>query len=120
MRESAERDFKDHGRPIVMVTGFKYLGPILISLDNNWSEVVGNLQKARKFWARMKRILGRYGASPRVSGMSFKAVVQVVLLFGLETWVMTPPMGRDLGGFQHRFSRRIIGRQPQRKVDGSW
>ena len=36
------------------------------------------------------------GASPRVSGMFFKAVVQAVLLFGSEKWVMTPHMGQAL------------------------
>ena len=30
----------------------------------------------------------------------FKAVVQAMFLFGLETWLVTPCMGRDLGGFQ--------------------
>ena len=28
----------------------------------------------------------------------FKAVVQVVLLFGSETWVVTPPHGQGPGG----------------------
>ena len=34
----------------------------------------------------------------RVSGVFFKAVVQSVLLFGAKTWVVTPRMGRVLGG----------------------
>ena len=32
----------------------------------------------------------------------FKAVVQKVLIFGLETWMMIHQMGRGLGGFQNR------------------
>ena len=43
--------------------------------------MVGNLRKAWKSWDRLLRILGREGASPRVSGMFFKAVVQAVLFF---------------------------------------
>ena len=41
----------------------------------------------------MSRILSREGAKPRVFGFFFKAVVQAVLIFGLETWVVTPGMG---------------------------
>ena len=67
-------------------------------LDDDWTSVVGNLRKARKSWARMESILGREGDIPRVSGMFLKAVVQAVLLFGSETWVITPCMGRALGG----------------------
>ena len=61
-----------------------------------------------------------WGKVARVPGMFLKVVVQEVLLFGLETWVMTPRMGRFMGGFQHRVVRRITGRQPNRQVDGSW
>ena len=35
----------------------------------------------------------------RVSGILFKVVIQVVLIFGLETWGMTPHMCRVLGIF---------------------
>ena len=48
----------------------------------------------------MMRILSREGAEPRVSVFFFKAVVQAVLLFGEETWVVTPCMVIFLGGFQ--------------------
>ena len=68
----------------------------------------------------MERILGQEGASPQVSGMFFKAVVQAVLLFDSETWVVTTRMGRALGIFQHRFTRRITGKQSKRRVYGSW
>ena len=55
---------------------------------------------------------GMVGCQPTVIGDFFKAVVQAVLLFGLETWVMTPRMVRSLGGgVQHRVARRITGRQ---------
>ena len=46
----------------------------------------------------MYRILGRDGASTRVSGMLFKVVVQAVMTFGEGMWVITPHIGRALGG----------------------
>ena len=79
--------------------------------DENCLELVGNLWKVRKIWVRMARILRQEGTSPRVFGMFFKAVVQAVLLFESYTWVITPHMGRSLGNFHHRVTRKIAGRQ---------
>jgi hypothetical protein len=71
-----------------------------------------NLCKARKSWARISCILARDGATPRVSGMFYKAVVQSILLFGSETWVMTNPMLKALESFHRRVARWIAGKQP--------
>ena len=53
----------------------------------------------------------REGATARISGAFLKGVVQQVLLFGAETWVVTPSMERALSGFLHRAARRLTGRQ---------
>ena len=53
-------------------------------------------------------------------GTFFKAVTQAVLLFGAETWVLTPSMYQALSSFQHRVARRITGRHPRRQGGGSW
>ena len=53
---------------------------------------VGNLLKARKSWEHTSIILGREVANPRVPGIFFKALMQAVLIFGAEIWVMTPCM----------------------------
>ena len=58
--------------------------------DDDWLAVVQNMMKARAVWKRMRKILIREGARPRVSGLFFKAVVQSVLIFGVETWVLNP------------------------------
>ena len=43
--------------------------------DDDWTEVEGNLVKARKSWGRLARILSREGAYKRLSETFFKAVV---------------------------------------------
>ena len=88
--------------------------------DDDWLEVAGNLAKARKSWGRLQGILRREGATPRISGFFFKAMVQQVLLFGAETWVVTPKMERALSRFLHRAVRRLTGRQTRREKDGDW
>ena len=83
--------------------------------DDDWPTVVGNLQKARKSWGRLLRNLSREGVDPKVSEYFFKAL----LLFGSETWVITPRMERALSSYQPRGARRLTGRKPRRQGGGS-
>ena len=55
-----------------------------------------------------------------MSRFFFKAVVQAVLIFGSETWVVTPRMVKALGGFQTQVERRLTGRLPRRTPYGKW
>ena len=112
-RADTERSFRENGRPLTMVLTFNYLGRIIMASDNEWKLVVGNLCEAQNKWARISRILGREGEYTRVSGNFFKAVVQVVLLIGFYTLVMTPLMGQTWGGFQHRVAHRLAGKHPR-------
>jgi len=69
---------------------FQYLGRPLSSTDDNWPAIYKNLSNARKHWGVVSRVWTREGADPRVMAMFYKAVVQSVLLYGCETWVVTP------------------------------
>ena len=53
-------------------------------------------------------------------GIFFKAVVQQVLLFGAETWAVTPRIERALNSFMHVVAIRITGIQSRRGWDGKW
>ena len=99
-REVTSRDLSTYGRPLDMVTSFKYLERVISAANDEYPSVVGNLAKAWVVWHRLARILSREEAAMRVSGLLFKYVVQSVMLFGAETWVFTPRMGWVLAGFQ--------------------
>ena len=120
IRESAERAFEAYGGQLKSVSRFTYLGRVMTAGDDDWPEVVGNLKKARKSWGRLRRILGREGATARISGAFLKGVVKQVLLFGAETWVVTPRMERALSGFLHGAARRLTGRQARRGRNSAW
>ena len=113
--ESLERALQAYGEPFETVKSFEYLGRVLTVGDDDWPAVEGNLRKASKSWVWITRILSREGAEPKISGILCKAVVQTVLLFGAETWVLNPRMERALRSFQHRFSQHITGRKPSRR-----
>ena len=67
-----------------MVTSFKYLGRVILKTDNKFPAVMSNLAWSKKVWSRMSRILSREGATPQVSALFFKAVIQAVLIFEAE------------------------------------
>ena len=119
LRESLERAFEVYGEPLENLTAFWCLGQVLMAGDDDWLAVVGKLGKARKSWGWLSRILSREGEDPKVLGHFYKAVEQAVLLFGAETWVLTPRMERALDSFQNRVVQRLIGRQLRRQGDGS-
>ena len=57
---------------------------------------------------------------PQVSGFFFKAVIQAVLLFRAETLVVTPRMGKALGGVQTQVVRRLTEMIVWRTTDRKW
>lgn len=110
-RRASEAVFTVHGIPLDSVQDFTYLGRTLNCFDCDWPAVHRNLQKARKRWAMVSRVLAREGANPRISGMFYKAVVQSVLLYGSESWNLSSSMLKLLEGFHHQVARRLSGRR---------
>jgi hypothetical protein len=84
------RTFMAYGEDLERVQVFKYLGR-LVSYDDNDSQAMRlNLKKAHKSWAQVSRVLRAENTSPKVCGVFYKATVQAVLLFGSETWKLSP------------------------------
>ena len=79
---------------------------MLSSTDNDWPVVEQNLWRARVKLGHLTKILRREGVDKRTEGRLYLAVVQAVLLFGSETWVLTPQLDKALVGFHHRVARR--------------
>ena len=68
----------------------------------------------------MSQVLGRYGADDWMSGIIYTAVVQMVLLYGSESWVMSPRIGKAMGIIHHREIRRLTGQMPHLNRYGTW
>lgn len=117
-RRAGEVTFTVNGRMLEKVDVFKYLGRLLVMNDDDGPALVRNLSRARSQWGRFSPVLTREGASPKVMGYFYQAVVQAVLLFSVESWVLTPPMLRCLEGFHHRAVRRIAKMGPSQRNGG--
>ena len=115
-----EETFSAYGVELDQVEVFKYLGRLLASDDNDSQAMRSNLKKARRCWSRISRVLRAENAEPRVCGMFYKATVQAILLFGSETWNLSPSAIKCLEGFHLRAARRMAGMQPRKKRDGTW
>ena len=103
-----------------MVTSFKYLGLLISAPDYYWTALIRILVKAQVVWQRLTRIISRERETPWVPIFFFKSMVQLVLIFGAETWVVTPRIGRFLGGLQDQVARRLTGRLPRKQIDIKW
>ena len=78
-----------YGIPLAPFNSFKYLGRLLLVAYKDCKAVVHNLWRSRKKWVRLFRVLIREGADARTLGRIYMALVQAVMLYGLETWLMT-------------------------------
>jgi hypothetical protein len=115
-----ETVFKINGRPIKCVKEFKYLGRILDDNDDDLPAINRNLNRARWKWGSIGRILSKENANPKSMATFYKAIVQSVLLYGSESWVLTKRMLLSLESFHRRCARFITGRHIIENADGTW
>ena len=59
--------------------------------DNNSPELLHNIRKLRQVWERHGKLIQREGTYPSVSETFYHALLQLVLLFGAEMWVLLAP-----------------------------
>ena len=115
------QQFSVHGDVLERVEVFKYLGRLLAQDDDDIQAIRTQLRKARATWARVGQVLRSENASPRVAAKFYKAMVQAVLLYGSETWVLSPTALARLEGFHIRAAYRMAKRnRPRRGPGNQW
>ena len=70
--------------------------------DYEFTEVIGNIQKERRSWDRLLRVMGQEGTYVQTMGHLYLSILHAVLIFGFEKGVKAPHIGRVLGGFCHQ------------------
>ena len=123
-RERDERrndiEFKVNGSVIKRVSTFKYLGRVLHEKDDDTACIEAQLAKARERWGMVMRVLKKSENNPKVMGRFYVAVVQAVLLYGAETWVVSDRNMRKLKSFHHKCARMISGKHIRKLPNGTW
>ena len=68
----------------------------------------------------MAQLPMKSGAAVRAHAIMYKAVVQTVLMYGSEIWVVTGDMLTVLEGFHHQVTRLIVVKKAWSDGDGGW
>ena len=109
---------QDH--PIEFVPSFRYLGRILSNDDSDDLAVYARKQKAACVWGRFRVLLQIEGASVETMCRFYRTIIQQVLLFGSETWVLSARALATLERFHARCARGILHRPIRRASNGDW
>ena len=83
---------EDGAESIDGVDVLKYLGRLLERSDDGCPEVLRKNRKVRQVWGCQWKFMRRKGADTFISEKLYCTVVQAVLLFGMETWVLSAKM----------------------------
>ena len=73
--------------------------------------------RARSVWGRLGTLIRQEGSKPRVSEIFYRVVVQAILLYGLETWVLSAEMAKRVDGTHTGFMRLITGMRERQLGD---
>jgi hypothetical protein len=98
---------------------FKYLGRVLAQDDDDIQAIRPQLWKARGTWARVRQVLRAENVPLQVAAKFYKAVVQAMLLYGSETWVLSTAALASLEGFHIRAAYRMVVRHKPRRGPGN-
>ena len=82
--------------------------------------IENNLQRARAVWGRISPVLKSDGVSPRCMGRFYLTIVQAVLLYSSESWVISRRLQRRLDTFHHRCARHMAHQHIRQRPDGTW
>jgi hypothetical protein len=120
-QSAKETTFTILNNPIENIKEFKYLGRVVTNNDNDTKALDQNIKKANGAWGRLRKVLEKGKMkNPRAATSIYKVVIQAILLYGSETWSVTPPMLTKLENFHRRCARHITGQHIRPREDGTW
>jgi hypothetical protein len=115
------QQFTVHGDVLERVEVFRYLRRLLLQDDDDVRAVRSQLCKVCGTLARVGQVLRRENAPPRVSAKFYKATMQSVLLYGSETWVLSPAVLARLEGFHtHTAYQMAKENVPWQGINQQW
>ena len=120
LQDKAEMvSFQANGKTLEKVRRFRYLGRIISDDDDDTECINAQLKSARQRWNCIARILKREGANSKCMAKFYLTVVQAVLLYGADTWVVSKRNMGKLRSFHLRAIRHMTG-QHIRKIEKGW
>ncbi len=96
------QQFMIHGDVLERVEVYKYLRWMMAQDDEDTQAVRAQLRKVRTTWAWVGKVLRSENTSPIIAAKFYLAVVQAILLYSSEMWVISPHAMAHLEGFHIR------------------
>ena len=84
-----------------------YLKPTIYFNNSNWETLYGNLRKAQWRWGMMVKFLVKMGEMVPSRAIMYKALVQTVLIYWSECWLVMDAILKVLEGLHYWVARRI-------------
>jgi len=101
------------------VEEFKYLGTTLTNQNSLAEEIKSRLKSGNACYHSVQNLLSSRLLSRNFKLKIYRTIILRVVLYGCETWSLTPREERKLRAFENRVLRRIFG--PRRdEVTGEW
>ena len=113
--------FNVNGQVIENVPAFAYLGRILQRNDLDDEAILARLKLAGCAWGRMFRVLSANGGvCCKTMGRFYLAVIQQILLYGSESWVISTRSLLRLKTFHHKCARHMAHQYIRPLPNGTW
>ena len=90
-----------NAEPLEPATTFPYLGRIVAYKNSNWADLYQNIRKTHQRWEVVEKVVTNTGSRVQVRGVIYKAVVNVVILYGSEIWLVAGAISKVLEEFHH-------------------
>ena len=110
--------FHNNADTLPLSDAFPYLGRTITYNNSDWAVVYLNLRKSQRRWGMIARVLEITGATVWARVAMYEAVVQLVLLYGSASSLVTGEILKVLTAFQHRELWRIMGVTGKRGAGG--
>ena len=122
MRVEQGTTFTVFGGVIETVKEFKYLGRIVTDTDDDKPTIVLNLNKAGKAWGQLYWVLVQEKKRNLRTAVSiYRSIIESVLLYGSETWVLKGSTTlHRLEIFHRRCAQFLTGQFIHPQENGEW
>jgi hypothetical protein len=115
------QQFSVRGNVLERVEVFKYLGCLMSQNDDDIQAIRTQIRKARSSWARIGQVLRSENVSPSVAARFYQAIIQAILLYGSELWVISWTAMARLEGFHICATYKMAKKnRPKRGPNREW
>ena len=111
------QDGEERGERVGNVPTFRYLGQPLDQTDDDWPYVQRSIMRARLVLGWLRTLIWREGEDNKVSASFYMEVVQAILLYGSETWVLSASMAKRIEGMHTEYLKKITGNRAKQSGD---